>query len=136
MSEIGAVAKMNQTGHYRVLRPVQCPLPESPRALQSSFIIFCLSTKGLKKFLKVFYLFAVEGMKTRGGVSNFLFFVMFVKDADSISIPNPHPTLSGHQYRQSPSLQAHLWPTTSSTTPPISPPIHSPTLRLPIILPP
>ena len=46
--------------------------------------------------------------------TNFLFFVVFVKDADSISIPNP-PTLSGHQYRPS-TTSTSMASTTSVST--------------------
>ena len=70
---------------WRVLRSIQ--------SLRSSVFIYDFPTDFLGTIC------SVGDRKGKFG-TNFLFFVVFVKDADSISIPNP-PTLSGHQYRPS-----------------------------------
>ena len=70
---------------WRVLRSIQ--------SLRSSVFIYDFPTDFLGTIC------SVRDRKGKFG-TNFLFFVVFVKDADSISIPNP-PTLSGHQYRPS-----------------------------------
>ena len=84
--KIGENAKvalgMCWTGHYGEYWG-----QSSPWGVPSSFMIF------QQTFCSVW------DRKGKFG-TNFLFFVVFVKDADSISIPNP-PTLSGHQYRPS-----------------------------------